>query len=84
VNRACAVSLLAPLLPRPTVCMCVAVFGGSVCVPRYEFVNPSDQHIQWLWEVLEDMSNDDRVKFIMFCYARYARVPAVLCVFVGA
>ena len=37
---------------------------------RYEFVNASDQHIQWLWEVLEEMGDEDRVHFIVFCYAR--------------
>ncbi len=39
---------------------------------RYEFVNPSDKHVQWLWEVLEEFDNDDRARFIDFCYARCA------------
>ncbi len=42
-------------------------------VLRYEFVSPSDKHVQWLWEVLEEFDNDDRARFIDFCYAR--RVP---------
>ncbi len=39
-------------------------------VAAYEFVQPTDQHIVWLWEVLEEMSDEDRVRFIDFCYAR--------------
>ncbi len=40
---------------------------------RYEFVSPSDKHVQWLWEVLEELHNDDRARFIdfKFCYARW-------------
>ena len=45
-------------------------------VAAYEFVSPTDQHIQWLWEVLEEMSPEDRVKFINFCYARCVRACA--------
>ena len=41
-----------------------------MCACRYEFVNPSDKHVQWLWEVLEEFDNEDRARFIDFCYAR--------------
>ncbi len=57
------------LYPRHTH---VYTYTHMYVVLRYEFVNPSDKHVQWLWEVLEEFDNDDRARFIDFCYARCA------------
>ena len=51
-----------------------------MCACRYEFVNPSDKHVQWLWEVLEEFDNEDRARFIDFCYARCVCVCVCVCV----
>ena len=54
-------------------------------VAAYEFMQPTDACVQWLWEVLEEMAPEQRIQFINFCYARWwgggAGVPMLAFVF---
>ena len=43
-------------------------------VTEYEFCNPSQDHITWFWEVLEEFPQEKRREFISFCWAR-SRLP---------
>lgn len=47
----------------------------------YEFVSPDAPHIKWLWEILEEFSQDKRVQFVNFVTAR-SRLPASVDAFV--
>ncbi|GBG24024.1 E3 ubiquitin-protein ligase HERC2 [Hondaea fermentalgiana] len=42
---------------------------------EYEGVSPSDEHVKWFWEVLEEMSSEERTEFLRFSWAR-SRMPA--------
>jgi len=45
-------------------------------VTEYEGgIQPSDPHVQWFWEVLEEMSPEDRTAFLKFVWAR-SRMPS--------
>ena len=44
-------------------------------ITEYEGVEASDQHVKWLWEVLEEMSLEDRIAFLKFVWAR-SRMPS--------
>ena len=48
-------------------------------VAAYEFMQPTDACVQWLWEVLEEMAPEQRVQFINFCYARWWGGQAYPC-----
>lgn len=41
---------------------------------RYEKIDPNEQYIKWFWEVLEEMNESDKVKFLRFVLAR-SRMP---------
>lgn len=38
-------------------------------------LNENSNHIKWLWDVLNEISDDDKIKFIKFCWAQ-ERLPA--------
>jgi hypothetical protein len=37
-------------------------------------LNESSNRVKWLWEILREISDDEKVKFIKFCYAQ-ERLP---------
>lgn len=40
-----------------------------------DYFNENTPRIKWLWEILEEFSEDDKIKFIKFCYAQ-ERLPS--------